>query len=184
MAERNEIDEELRAEAPLLASLARVLPFDAPENYFSESEDGILVAAGLKPEARVMLNDSGSPFTVPDQYFEDLPAKVILMLKSGNEGAREVKIRSMGRRWWWAAASVAVIILISLSVLRNHQKVTVASAASVDTTFLLLESAAGLPDAMVVDLYWQEQEDEPADSLSQEYLREAAGIDMETIYSL
>jgi hypothetical protein len=184
MAERNKIDEELRAEAPLLASLTRVLPFDAPENYFSEAEDGMLVAAGLRPEAKVVLNDAGSPFTVPDQYFEDLPAKIALKVGGVESGSREVKIRSMGQRWWWAAASVAVIILISLSVLRNHHKVTVASAASVDTTFLLLESAAGLPDAMVVDLYSQEQEDGPADTLSQEYLPEAAGIEMETIYSL
>jgi hypothetical protein len=181
MDESKNIATELKATAPMLSSLPKKNPFEVPEGYFDELEESIRVAAGIEPAKELQARPHENPLTVPPGYFENLPAAIVQKAGSRKPGG---VIRSMKKRWWAVAASAAAILIVSIPVLRNHTAETLASGNPIDTTYLLLENATGLPDAMVVELYNIDNPSASSDSLQHEYLIEASGIDAETILSL
>lgn len=181
MDERKNITDELKATAPLLSSLSKKNPFVIPEGYFNELEESIRVATGIEPAKELQAKPPENPLMVPPGYFENLPAAIVRKAGSRKPGGM---IRTIKKRWWAIAASVAAILIISISVLRDRPAETLASGTPIDTTFLLLENASGLPDAVVVEFYDMDNPSSSSDSLQHEYLIEASGIDAETILSL
>lgn len=180
---RDDIQEELKALTPLLASLPRELPYTVPEGYFDSLSERMLMAAGLQ-EVSELKKEGNAPFAVPGGYFEKLPEVILRKAKSGDAKLKVKRIRQLHRSWWMAAASVLLLIVISISIIRNKQSVTAGADEPIDTSYILFESAAALPDAMVVELYSLDDQALSPDTLDAEYLIEASAIDAEIIYTL
>ena len=181
--ERNEnIRKELEEVAPLLSSLNTSLPFIVPANYFDELEDSVLSAAGISRRENQVV-EKKPPFVVPPGYFETLPEAVLEKINKSKAVSRS-PVRTMAVKWWLAAAAITVIVIISVSVIRNHSPLTIASGNEIDTTSLMLESAASLPEAVLVEYYSSDASADDNDSSLNRYLIEASGIDQEIIFSL
>ena len=77
MESKSESYQELKEQAPYLASLPRLHPFIVPADYFEESEDSILSAVKNEdPEVieSEILKHTALPFEMPGDYFDRCPA--------------------------------------------------------------------------------------------------------------
>lgn len=75
MANDNNIQDELRAIAPVVANLSRNNPYDIPLGYFNTLAEDI-VEAIISPEID-LIKTKGQVFTVPVGYFENLAGNIL-----------------------------------------------------------------------------------------------------------
>jgi len=184
MERKEPVLKELKEIAPLLALLPKEVPFRVPENYFDDLLSETLVAVGVKEADEKDFGMKNSPFEIPEQYFENLSSEILEKTKKQDtEKIRRGRVLSFNRMVWLAAASITIIMIISISFFRTNKVETIASSP-IDTTYLLLENATGLSEAMIVEFYSAELPASVEDSSLNQFLPEAVGIDADAIYSL
>lgn len=110
----SEVKKELYEISPLLAGMVKKMPFSVPEGYFNSfSELGLFKKETVEEETALLPQNlkNSTSYTLPQDYFENFPGKVLEKLKNREEG-KLVKMRPFYLRWKNLAAAAVIIGLL------------------------------------------------------------------------
>ena len=167
----DEIEDELKEIAPHLSSVPKSHPFKVPSAYFEELEMKLISSINKQENREEIISSfpNEHPFNVPENYFNDLPSAILskIIPMDRDEELRKKEIRTTSAttkkisdyKLWLAAASIAIVAVVSTALFMNHQpnKIESSNTTTENVTSDLLY-ASEVDDAMVVELYLQDQQ--------------------------
>lgn len=105
MANRNDIDNELRELGSILADNSRDMPYQTPTGYFDNFADKVTTSI---PNYTQELPDTTMPYDVPDMYFASLPHQLLENVKQ-TPATKKTKSITIWQSMRWAAAALLIL---------------------------------------------------------------------------
>ncbi|HYV93715.1 MAG TPA: hypothetical protein VE978_18210 [Chitinophagales bacterium] len=187
MNSRDEIEDELKEMTPYLSSLQKSHPFKVPSTYFEEMEVKLISSINKqgKDEETIFSFPEEHPFNVPGYRDEELHEKEIRATSAITKKISDYKL-------WLAAASVAVVAVASTTLFfKDHSIEITPGTVTTESVASDLMYASEVDEAMVVELYLQDQQqtteqNNSSDNANDEnnFLRDVTDIDPNLIYEM
>lgn len=107
MQQENDIQKELESINSKLGNISRKMPFDVPDNYFSNLPAQIM--ASVREKDITLPLSKENPFAAPQGYFEQLPMQILSAVKEKQKTGAKVIVLPKNIR----IAAAAILLLLA-----------------------------------------------------------------------